>query len=318
MKQVLLLSGGRTSGFMLKRKLQSVPNFRRDWLVVFCNTGKEMPQTLEFVHEMETRWNVPVIWLEYHRVPAVTVTPDIFPSPRRNKNLATAAAKGETVHWFKRVDYLTADRTGKPFDELLEWMSVLPNPIGRACSMQLKIRTAMRYLFSIGLKEYAPNIGIRKDEAHRAIEILANCDDYEKPAFPLIEDGMTEQDVLSFWANNDFDLQLRSFQGNCDLCFLKAKWKRVLMAQENPASADWWAGWEAKKALTATTGNGAVFRIKEPYSQIKQLAVQPWLRKTKMQKSIDDEIAGRPAKTDDKDIPCSCAERAFTDDNCEV
>ena len=31
--------------------------------VLFCNTGKEYDETLDFVNEVETRWNVPVTWL---------------------------------------------------------------------------------------------------------------------------------------------------------------------------------------------------------------------------------------------------------------
>ena len=247
-QKVLLLSGGRTSGFMLKKQLEADKNYRRDWITIFCNTGKEMPQTLDFVQAIQTRWQVPVIWLEYHRVKAEMLPADIFPTPRRNLNLKKAKDKGEMVHWYKLVDYPSAARNGEPFDELFEWMNVLPNVVSRGCSMQLKIRTAMRYLFGCGIKEYESNIGIRCDEAHRSIQILSNCDTYEHPVFPLISAGVSESHVLEFWKGNDFDLQLKSHQGNCDLCFLKKKWKRVLMAKQNPASLAWWKGWEARKA----------------------------------------------------------------------
>lgn len=128
-QNVLLCSGGKTSGFMLRKQLDAVPDYRSTWLTIFCNTGKERPQTLDFVHEIETRWDVPIIWLEYHRVPASSIQPGIMPTPRRNANLARAAANGETTHWFKVVNYETASRDGRPFDELLEWMTVLPNAV---------------------------------------------------------------------------------------------------------------------------------------------------------------------------------------------
>jgi len=299
MKNVLLCSGGRTSGLMLRRQLDTTPNYREDWLTIFCNTGKEFPQTLDFVHEMETRWQVPIVWLEYHRVPACSIPAGIFPTPRRNLNLAKAAARGESVHWFQIVNYGTASRDGKPFDELLNWMSVLPNVVSRGCSIQLKIRTAMRYLFSIGLKGYKSNIGIRMDEAHRATQILANCDTFEQPEFPLIRDGVTEREVLDFWSKNDFDLQLKSYQGNCDLCFLKAKWKRVLLAQENPGMTKWWKDWEAKKARSSN-GNGINFRLNEPYDLIDRLAVEP-----------TENIKRAIALAKEPDIACTCAEKAF-------
>lgn len=304
MQKVLLLSGGRTSGYMLKEKLRTDRRYRRDWITIFCNTGKEMPQTLDFVNEMQTRWEVPVAWLEYHRVKARTLPSGIFPTARRNQNLARAVAKDETIHWYKRVNYASAARNGEPFDELLEWMNVLPNVVSRGCSTQLKIRTAMRYLFGCGIKEYESNIGIRSDESHRSIQILANCDTYEHPAFPLITAKISESHVLNFWNGNDFDLQLKSHQGNCDLCFLKKKWKRVLMAKQNPASLEWWKGWEAKKALngSGTNGNGARFRIgkDESYAEIEALSRFPTPRILKQIREDGGE-----------DIPCSCAERAF-------
>ncbi len=299
MKNILLCSGGRSSGFMLRVMLTAIENYRDEWLTVFCNTGKEMPATLDFVHEIETRWKVPIVWLEYHRVAATSLASDIFPTPGRNRNLAKAAANGETVHWFNEVNYETASRDGKPFDELLNWMTVLPNVVSRGCSMQLKIRTAMRYLFSCGIHEYAPNIGIRLDEAHRSTQILANCDCFEHPEFPLIRNGITVDDVLDFWRASDFDLKLKSYEGNCDLCFLKAKWKRVLMAQENPEKLKWWLDWESKKALQSN-GRGINFRIGEPYILIEQLAGNPTER---IKRQIGLEKG--------EDIACTCAEKAW-------
>lgn len=295
---VILFSGGRTSGFMLRRLLDTVSLEWPDWITIFCNTGKEREATLDFVHEIETRWNTPVIWLEYHRVPASSIPAGTFPTPKRNANLAKAAAAGETTHWFKKVDYASASRNGEPFDELLEWMTVLPNVVSRGCSMQLKIRTAMRYLFSIGCKEYAPIIGIRKDEEHRSTQILANCDPFEHVRFPLVELGVTVNDVNAFWSGNAFDLKLKSYEGNCDLCFLKAKWKRILLCRENPSMVDWWKGWEAKKN-TGQCGDGKYFRLGEPYADIEALA---------RQEAHQDEFC---FIGNSSDIPCSCAERAF-------
>lgn len=298
---VVLFSGGRTSGFMLRKLLDSgelKPN-TPEWIIAFCNTGKERNETLDFVHEVETRWSVPVVWLEYHRVLASSIRPGIFPTERRNKNLAKASEKGETTHWFKQVDYHTASRNGEPFDELLEWMTVLPNVVSRGCSMQLKIRTAMRYLFSLGVKQYAPIIGIRKDEEQRSTQILANCDAFEHPRFPLIEARATELNVTQYWSANDFDLRLKSYEGNCDLCFLKAKWKRILLIQEHPEMPRWWKDWETKKNVSDQCGNGKYFRLGEPYAEIERLA------------HSEPEQSEFCFISKSGDIPCSCAERGF-------
>lgn len=300
MTKVVLFSGGRTSGLMLRRML----NTREDFITCFCNTGKERLETLDFVHEVETRWRVPIVWLEYHRVAASTISPGIFPTERRNQNLAKSASNGEKVHWFREVNAQTASRKGEPFDELLRWTSVLPNVVSRICSTQLKIRTAMRYLFSLGIKEYAPFIGIRKDEEHRATQILATCDSFEHPRFPLIESNINEMDVARFWRESDFDLRLMSYEGNCDLCFLKSKWKRKLLIKENPGMVDWWKNWEAAKATA--TPNGKMFRMGEPYAQLEIEANTP---------DPQGEFCFTPPS--DQDIPCSCAERGFGVDDAD-
>lgn len=292
---VVLFSGGRTSGFMLRRLLDEFPNFRNQFITVFANTGKERNETLNFVHDVETRWTVPVVWVEYQRVPAATIPSGVFPTKRRNENLKRSSDRGEVTHWFKVVDYGSASRDGKPFDEVLEWASVLPNQGARMCSVQLKIRSAMRYLFSTGLKEYAPIIGIRKDEDHRTLQVLSSCDGFEHPQFPLCDWGITESDVMSFWKNNDFDLQLESYQGNCDLCFLKAKHKRIRIARENPELLNWWKQWEERKAQTCQ-GDGKFFRKGQPYTLIEQ-----WAK----------EGAYAMVDPSDTDIPCSCVERGF-------
>ena len=206
------------------------------------------------------------------------------------------------IHWFKRVTYETASRNGQPFNELLEWASVLPNVRARICSVQLKIRTVMRYIFSLGLTEYAPTIGIRKDEEHRKTEILSSVDSFEHPEFPMIDWGVTERDVLAFWKKQPFDLQLQSYQGNCDLCFLKSKWKRIKIARENPELVGWWKQWELRKSTSMANG---VFRLGEPYDLIENLA-----RQSNQQGEFFDTEC-------DVDIPCSCVEKAFRSDEAD-
>ena len=60
-------SGGRTSAFMLHEILQANGDLPERCQVMFANTGREMPETLDFVHECGSRWGVSIIWLEYAR-----------------------------------------------------------------------------------------------------------------------------------------------------------------------------------------------------------------------------------------------------------
>lgn len=308
---MIAFSGGRTSALMLQLLLDGSAS-RDAYTVLFCNTGKEKDETLDFVHNVETCWGIPVIWLEYTRVPATPEIAAIYPHKKSRDTVMAQYHDGLTTHWFKVCDYATArrrDHENTPFDELLSWANVLPNVRNRMCSVQMKVRTMMRYIFSRGIYRWTDNIGIRADEAHRAMEINANCPKYRRPNFPLIEAGITEPDVLAFWAAQDFDLQLESYQGNCDLCFLKARWKRVKIIREEPKSVKWWLEQESKFAVKPhITGDGKFFRKGQPYRDIELDAgyIDP-------QNSLFD--------SEDIDVPCGCADKGFVvseDMNCEI
>ena len=60
-------SGGRSSGYMLKHVVDAYSGKLPDdvVVVVFANTGREMPATLDFVDECAKRWDVPITWVEY-------------------------------------------------------------------------------------------------------------------------------------------------------------------------------------------------------------------------------------------------------------
>ena len=66
-----------------------------------------------------------------------------------------------------------------------------------------------------------------------------------KEKVPLWKARIEEQDVLDFWKSQPFDLQLRTWEGNCDLCFLKSHDKKVRIVQDRPDLAGWWLAKEA-------------------------------------------------------------------------
>lgn len=58
---VISFSGGRTSGYMLRKCLDE--GLGEDVHVVFADTGKERPETYDFVRECSERWGVEVHWV---------------------------------------------------------------------------------------------------------------------------------------------------------------------------------------------------------------------------------------------------------------
>ena len=67
---LISFSGGRTSGYMLHRILEANRDLPDRVKVLFANTGREMPGTLDFVHNIEKNWGVDITWLEYSRAPS--------------------------------------------------------------------------------------------------------------------------------------------------------------------------------------------------------------------------------------------------------
>ena len=184
--------------------------------VLFANTGKEREETLAFVHEIETRWNVPITWLEYVGKKCARV-----------------------------VTYATASRKGEPFERVIEHRGLLPNQAMRFCTSELKIRTMHRFLRWLEWSDWVQVIGLRADEMHRVAAIKANKETRdERVICPLADEGISKADVLAFWKTQPFDLRLKHYEGNCDLCFLKGWKKRARIIEESPDLSEWWMGKE--------------------------------------------------------------------------
>ena len=239
-------SGGRTSAYMLYKVLEAGGGqLPPETIVCFANTGKEDEATLRFVQACSDNWNVPIIWAEYqHDEPN-----------------------------FKVVNFKTASRNGEPFEELIRHGSrrYLPNPMTRYCTVDLKIKVAQKYLFSIGWAQWDNLVGIRADEARRVAKIRANPSNGNKGItrfMPLAEAGVTKEMVSEFWKNQSFDLELPNmngvtYHGNCDLCYLKGGSQVLSLIAEKPERAIWWAKMEAL-ITEPTIANGGVFRADRP------------------------------------------------------
>jgi len=249
-------SGGATSGFMLRKILDAyggtMPNDSR---VMFANTGLEHEKTLEFVKEVGERWAVDIIWLEYD------------PDKR-----------------FKVVDFETASRDGEPFEAMIKKKNLLPTPVARVCTSNLKMRAMIHYLKSIGWESWENAIGLRADEPRRATRIKG---DYacEEPVCPMYHAGDDLQTVEKFWEEQDFKLGIPRWKGNCVGCFLKSRGRLEMVAEEEPEHMKWWKRMEDDL--------GIPFRRDRPsYGQlIQQVTVQ-----------------GRLFEDDGSSLPCNCTD----------
>jgi 3'-phosphoadenosine 5'-phosphosulfate sulfotransferase (PAPS reductase)/FAD synthetase len=268
---------------MLKKILDAYENnIPKNIHIIFCNTGKEMNETLSFVNQCQIEWNVNIVWLEYDSI--------------------------NDEHGFKITNHNEASRNGEPFNLLLKTLrnrriaagktkkddpfSVLPNPVARFCTKYLKYDAIRRYMHSIGTKKYDEVLGLRYDEPRRAIRARNASTSNKSKLTPLFTDKKTKEDILLWWQNNNFDLALpvidgEAPHGNCDLCFLKKKSKIENLIREDVSRAKWWSDQEQEF--------NNVFRKDRPnYSQLINA-----INLNKQGKLFTDA-------NDDEDISCFC------------
>lgn len=223
---------------------------------IFCNTGKERPETLDFVERCSVEWGVRVVWLEYRR---------------------------HAEHKFVEVNYATASRRGEPFDGIIASKQMLPNVAFRYCTQWLKIKPSNRYARHVlGWTRcgYTNAIGLRADEPGRVARLRASSSPTpgEEPFAPLAKAGVTIADVRGFWAAQPFDLQLQQHEGNCDLCFLKGQGKLLRILRDRPDLADWWIEKEQKFVGKTRLEEAGRFRKNAPsYRKTLELAQAPGL-----------------------------------------
>jgi len=224
---LISFSGGRTSAYMLWRILQAHGGTLPDDVhVAFANTGKEREETLRFVHDCATWWNVRVRWLEF-------VT-----------DLRKPGASGR----FVEVGYNSASRNGEPLERLIaRKKAIFSTMSGRWCTEFCKIGVLTDFMETMGYAqgEYTEVIGFRADERDRVFEMPAKPRNaHRRFAFPLAAAGLRKPDIFRFWDASYFDLQLPRGTGNCDQCPFLAFKARVIRARRDPESCKWWASKE--------------------------------------------------------------------------
>ena len=221
MKELLVctFSGGRTSAFMSQYILNSSKYDNFEKIFIFANTGKERKETLGFINKCDSQWNLNIIWLEA--------------KINETKGVGTS---------YNIVDYKNADRTGKVFERMLKKYP-LPNAFASNCTRELKLKPIEKYVKDLGYDSYTTALGIRYDERHRkSLKAKEN-----KIIYPLCDDIKVDGAFIrKWWERQTFDLKLKDYEGNCDLCFKKSVRKRMTLIKENKDIAKWWINMESK------------------------------------------------------------------------
>ncbi len=152
----------------------------------------------------------------------------------------------------KKVNYRTASRKGEPFEAIIQKLGI-PNSARSKCSSELKTNVVRAFAREIGLKNYYNAVGIRIDEPKRLNFIKA---EQERVFYPLATTfKVTKFDVNAFWATQNFDLELKSYEGNCDMCWKKSNRKLMTIAKEHPELTQWWEDIEKKYGYFVAEGH---------------------------------------------------------------
>ena len=245
-------SGGRTSAYLLRKVLDAHGGTLPPGVhVLFANTGKEHPGTLDFVRDCGERWDVQIVWLEYDG----------------------RDGKGGRLS-YREVTHATASRAGEPFAALIASKQALPNWGARWCTQELKVARLRAWMRVRGYESWTDAVGLRADEPRRVARIKGDHTQEVTRVTPLADAGVTVEDVARFWAAQPFDLAVPYGAGNCDLCFMKAA--RVLREQvrERPDLTTWWSDREAE--------TGRVWNVRFTYAQLRARALMPVVRSSQL------------------------------------
>ncbi|AOR64839.1 phage N-6-adenine-methyltransferase [Pectobacterium wasabiae] len=206
--QVVSFSGGRTSGHLVhlmeQRRIAG-----EDVRYIFTDTGAEHSKTYEFIRNIVKHWGIDLICLR------LVINPEL--------------GKGNS---YKVV---SVDEIGPDLQPFRDACSKYGTPYvgGRFCTRTMKIEPFHRYC-----KDHFPEhekwLGIRIDEPKRltpkeGVHYLADISDMEK------------KDILAWWKQQPFDLDLPEHLGNCVFCIEKGINKIALAARDEPQlAAEFW------------------------------------------------------------------------------
>ena len=208
---IISFSGGRTSGYLTYQMLKQKDQWK-DIIVVFANTGQEHEKTLDFINNCDQHFGFHTVWVE------AVISP--------KKGVGTKA---------KVVNYQTAARQGEPFEAMIAKYGI-PWSKSPICTRELKQYAIQAYLRQNNVKknERLMAIGIRADEAIRMSKNALS----EKLIYPLVEWGVDKQDILDWWKEQKFDLNLPEHFGNCVWCWKKSYKKLMTIMLEDPEAFD--------------------------------------------------------------------------------
>ena len=179
--------------------------------------------------------------------------------------------------------------TGKTFDEIIERKSGIPNlpqPMRRFCTLEMKVEPLFQYWKSLSIEPWECRFGFRANEMRRAKNTNDKLNkngylthkaiigkhksgknkweefEYQKPSYPLIENGIFKDTIENFWKDKPVRF---AYMNNCVGCMHKEPilLKKMMMLHQN--KLQWFIDQENKAKIM----KGNTWRQDVTYEQIK-------------------------------------------------
>lgn len=202
MINVISFSGGRSSAYLV----YLFRNYKNKEFI-FMDTGAEHPKTYKFIRQIVRRWGIKLTCLRV-----------VY-----NKTLG----KGNS---YKIINYNKIRCDLEPWKGMVRKYGC-PSVVAPYCTSRMKIEIHNKYCNDkYGKDKYITWIGIRADEPRRlkdnpGIGYLANMSDFDK------------EDILDWWEEQPFNLEIPEYLGNCVFCIKKSLNKIALAAKTEPKLA---------------------------------------------------------------------------------
>jgi hypothetical protein len=199
-------SGGRTSALMTIWLNEQFP--KTEVTHVFMNTGMEAEETYRFIKQL---------------VDYLGIELNIIESKVIHKYY-----KGTT---FKKVKFNEMHKGINLMKEIVKKYGLF-GPGYLHCTRELKQQPFEAFRRSLGFNSFNSLValGIRSDEMDRVSEYYIEKNYY----YPLLNMNIRKEDILSFWKDMPFDLELPEHLGNCVGCWKKSSKKLAMVANERP------------------------------------------------------------------------------------
>jgi len=203
MKQVISFSGGRTSAYLVYLMEQKRINEGLDVEYIFMDTGAEHEKTYEFIKRLIKDWGINLTCIRAVTNPKLGVG-------NTYKIISLNELKPDLQPWIEMTKKYGTPYVGG----------------GEFCTDRMKTTPYKKYCDdTFGKDNYITWIGMRADEPKRLkkkknIKYLAEISDFEK------------DDILKWWGEQNFDLEIEEHLGNCVFCIKKSINKIALATKD--------------------------------------------------------------------------------------